>query len=275
MLNADELRQLEPGLNPRFTHAWHQPDNGFVSWPLKLTEAYFAKFRELGGEWRAERVQRFETSPHGVTSVNTNHGIHACDGVVIATGSRAGELASQLGDRALIDAERGYHLNFDVTVDGGGELPLRRPTVFGDWGFVLSPMQDGLRLTTGSEFAGNDADPDFRRVYRMAELVPEVLPGVSVKTNREWLGFRPATPDSVPTIGPSSRHANVWYNFGHGHLGLTMSAKSGEIVRDLIAGEDPGVDMRPTGSRASADRQAAANRATAWIMRVIAARVAP
>jgi len=245
VLTTDELRQLEPGLNPRFTHAWHQPDNGFVSWPLKLTERYFAKFRELGGEWRAERVQRFELGQNGVERVNTNHGIHACDAVVIATGSRAGALSGLLGDETLIDAERGYHLNFDVTVAGDGELPLRRPTVFGDWGFVLSPMQDGLRLTTGSEFAGNDAPPDFRRVYRMAELVPDILPGVSVKANREWIGFRPSTPDSVPTLGRSPRHGNVWYNFGHGHLGLTMAAKSAEILRDLIAGRDPGVDMAP------------------------------
>jgi D-amino-acid dehydrogenase len=247
VLGADEIRQLEPGLSPRFTHAWHQPDNGFVTSPLKLTEAYYAKFKALGGEWRAEKVQRFVTGPGGVETVNTNHDIHTCDAVVIATGARAGELSGLLGDQTMISAERGYHLNFDVEVEGtsDGEVPLRRPTVFGDWGFVLSPMQDGLRMTTGSEFASSDAAPDFRRIYRMAKLVDQVLPGVRTKVNREWVGQRPSTPDSVPTLGRSPRHGNVWYNFGHGHLGLTMSAKSAEVLADLIGGRDPGVDMTP------------------------------
>jgi D-amino-acid dehydrogenase len=246
VLNADELRQLEPGISPRFTHGWNQPDNAFVSSPLKLTEAYFAEFRRLGGEWRAERVQRFVTGPNGVESVNTLHGIHACDAVVIATGARAGELSELLGDRTLIGAERGYHLNMQLDLEAeGGEVPLRRPTVFGDLGFVLAPMQDGLRLTTGSEFSEPDSPPDFRRIYRMAKLVEQALPGVKPRVDREWMGQRPSTPDSVPTLGRSPRHGNVWYNFGHGHLGLTMSAKSAEVTADLIAGRDPGLDMAP------------------------------
>ena len=79
----------------------------------------------------------------------------------------------------------------------------------------------------------------------MAKLVDQVLPGVRTKVNREWVGQRPSTPDSVPTLVRSPRHGNVWYNFGHGHLGLTMSAKSAEVLADLIGGRDPGVDMTP------------------------------
>lgn len=241
VLTADEIRQLEPGLSTRFTHGYHQPENGFVSEPIKLTEAYFAKFQELGGRWAAEKVRRFAFGPGGVEKVVTDLAMHPCDAVVICAGARSHELVAMLGRRFPLDTERGYHLNLDVRE--GPEL--RRATVIGDHGFVLAPMRDGLRLTTGAEFAGVDAPPDFRRIYRMLELAHEALPGLKAEVTREWLGFRPSTPDSVPVIGRSPDHANVYFGFGHGHIGLTLAARTGELVSDLVAGRDPGMDMTP------------------------------
>lgn len=240
-LSADEIRQLEPGLNRRFTHGYNQPENAFVSQSIKLTEAYFAAFKDLGGDWLAEKVRRFETGPNGVEKVVTDRGMHACDAVVVAAGARSHEICAMLGRKVPLDTERGYHLNLNVTE--GPEL--RRPTVIGDHGFVLAPMQDGLRLTTGAEFAGVDAPPDFRRVYRMLPFAEDALPGLKYEVTREWLGFRPSTPDSVPVIGRSPDHANVYYGFGHSHIGLTLAARTGELIADQIAGRDPGVDMAP------------------------------
>ena len=240
-LNADEIRQLEPGLNRKFTHGYNQPENAFVSQSIKLTEAYFAKFRELGGTWVSEKVRRFETGPGGVEKVVTDRAMYPCDAVVIAAGARSHELCAMLGRKVPLDTERGYHLNLNVTE--GPEL--RRPTVIGDYGFVLAPMQDGLRLTTGAEFAGVDAPPDFRRVYRMLPYAEEALPGLKYEVTREWLGFRPSTPDSVPVIGRSPDQANVYYGFGHSHIGLTLAARTGELIADQIAGRDPGIDMAP------------------------------
>ena len=241
VLTADEIRQLEPGLSPRFTHAYHQPENGFVSQPIKLTEAYFAKFRDLGGGWIAERVQRFDCGAAGVEQVVTDRGMHDVDAVVVAAGARSHEICAMLGRKVPLDTERGYHLNLNVLE--GPEL--RRPTVIGDHGFVLAPMQDGLRLTTGAEFAGVDAPPDFRRVYRMLPMAHEALPGLKTEVTREWLGFRPSTPDSVPVIGASPDQPNVYFGFGHSHIGLTLAARTGELLADLIAGRDPGIDMAP------------------------------
>lgn len=240
-LTSDEIRQLEPGLNPKFAHGYHQPENGFVSQPIKLTEAYFAKFKELGGAWVAEKARRFVTGPGGVETVVTDRGMHDCDAVVIAAGARSHEICAMLGRKVPLDTERGYHLNLNVAE--GPEL--RRPTVIGDHGFVLAPMQDGLRLTTGAEFAGVDAPPDFRRVYRMLPHAEAALPGLKYEVTREWLGFRPSTPDSVPVIGQSPDHANVYYGFGHSHIGLTLAARTGELIADLVAGRESGVDMTP------------------------------
>jgi D-amino-acid dehydrogenase len=176
-----------------------------------------------------------------VEKVVTDLGMHACDAVAICAGARSHEIVAMLGRRFPLDTERGYHLNLDV--QEGPEL--RRPTVIGDHGFVLAPMQDGLRLTSGAEFAGVDAPPDFRRIYRMLELAKEALPGLKADVTREWLGFRPSTPDSVPVIGRSPDHSNVYFGFGHGHIGLTLAARTGELITDLVAGRTPDIDMAP------------------------------
>jgi D-amino-acid dehydrogenase len=241
VLDADEIRQLEPGLAPHFTHGWFQPDNGFVTSPLKLTEAYAEAFRGLGGRFVQERAVRFEFGDSGPTRLVTDLGMHAADAFVVCAGAWSNRVTELLGTKVPLDTERGYHLNLSVDSGPG----LRRPTVIGDHGFVLAPMQDGLRLTTGSEFAGVDGEPDFRKIRRMVPLAQKALPGLSGDVTREWLGFRPALPDSMPVIGRSGRFGNVYFGFGHSHIGLTLSARTGQIIADLMAGRDPGVDLKP------------------------------
>jgi D-amino-acid dehydrogenase len=236
------LSQLEPGLSHHFTHASFQPDNAFVSSPVKLTEAYAAAFTRLGGRFAQERVIRFETDGRGrPTKVVTDLAMHPVDAVVICAGAWSGRIAALLKRKLLLDTERGYHLNLEV--ERGPEL--RRPTVIGDHGFVLAPMQDGLRLTTGAELAGIDAPPDFARARRMLPAVKKVLPGIQFDVTREWLGFRPSVPDSVPVVSADPYMDNVFYNYGHGHLGLTMSARTAEILAGLVAGRTSELDLSP------------------------------
>jgi len=106
-------------------------------------------------------------------------------------------------------------------------------------------MADGLRLTGGVEFAGIEAAPDFRRIHRMVRLAQDVLPGLGNEITREWMGYRPSLPDSKPVIGPSTRHRNLWFAFGHGHLGLTLSAVTGRMVADAIAGRPAAIPLAP------------------------------
>lgn len=240
-LNQDELRQLEPALAKHFTHGAFQPDNLFVTSPLKLTEAYAEAFVRLGGRFLAERVTRFEFDGGRVSRVVTDLGMHACDAVVICAGAWSGRVTEQLGLSVPLDTERGYHLNLAME-EGPG---LTRPTVVGDHGFVLAPMQDGIRLTSGVEFAGLDAPPDFRRIYGMVPLAQKALPGLGAKVTREWLGFRPSTPDSKPVIGTAPGLANVYLGFGHAHIGLTLAAQTARLIADLVAGRTPAIDLAP------------------------------
>jgi len=161
--------------------------------------------------------------------------------VVIAAGAWSKELARQVGDRVPLDTERGYHLNLDPGEAG----ELRRPVVFPERGFVLAPMQDGIRLTSGVELAGLHAAPDFSRIHRLLPAAREALPGLSDRVSRQWMGYRPSTPDSLPVIGVSPHSRSVFYAFGHQHLGLTLSAITGRLVAAAVAGRSPAFDLTP------------------------------
>ena len=110
---------------------------------------------------------------------------------------------------------------------------------------MLAPMQDGIRLTSGIEFAGLESSPDFRPVYALLTQARQALPGLGGNVTREWMGFWPSTPDSLPVIGASPRAPAIVYAFGHGHLGLTLGPITGRLVADLVAGRSPMLDMTP------------------------------
>ena len=241
-LGADELRQLEPGLSREFTRALFYPDTALASTPFALTRTYLEAFLARGGRLVREEVRGFEMGPRGPSQMVTDQGRHMCKRVVLAAGAFSGPLARQLGAPVPLDTERGYHLNFQWD----GQTPtLQRPTLVSGPQFVLCPMSDGLRLTGGVELGGLEAPPDFRRIRRLAAVARQVLPGLTGEIDREWMGYRPSLPDSKPVIGRSERHPNVWFGFGHGHLGLTYSAATGRLIADGMAGRAESVPLVP------------------------------
>jgi D-amino-acid dehydrogenase len=239
VLNQDELRQLEPSLAPKFVKALFQPDSGFASYPWKLVDGYGQHFAQAGGQFLHENVRRLEPREGGGVRVRSERGIRDFDSVVVAAGAWSAKLAAQLGDRVSLEAERGYHLNLDPGEAG----ELRRPVVFPERVFAMAPMQDGIRINSGIELAGLEAPPDFSRIYKLLPHARAALPGLSGRVNREWMGYRPSTPDSVPVIGKSPRCPSVVYAFGHGHLGLTLGPATGRLVASVVAGRSPGIDL--------------------------------
>lgn len=241
VLDADALRQLEPGLSRDFTIGLFQPGASQVDTPGALSRAYLRTFLDRGGVLLQEEVRRFELSDGSVRAVVTDLSIHPVDVLVVAAGAWSGPLARRLGARIPLDTERGYHLNI-LRTDGP---VLNRPTVIGGPQFVLSPMQDGIRLTGGVELAGLDAPPDFRRIRALLPLARQVLPGLSGEVTREWMGYRPSTPDSKPVIGPAPGLRDAYFAFGHGHMGLGLSAITGQLVADVVGGREPTVPLGP------------------------------
>ena len=242
VLDRDAVLALEPGLNPDLAQiGLHQPESGFVRDPRGLAQRYADAACARGARHLRQRVRGVTRRPDGVT-VHADGGPRDHDRVVIAAGAWSAALARQLGDRVSLDTERGYHLGFGPETAG----LLRRPVGLPGLGMVLSPMQGGLRLVSGDELAGLAAPPDFRRIRALLPGAVRAVPGLRGQpVTSEWMGFRPSTPDSLPVIGPSPRGPQVVHAFGHGHLGLTLSAITALMVADAVAGRPPRIDLHP------------------------------
>ena len=243
VLNADEVSQLEPKLDRRFLkRGVFQPDSGFVSCPMALAQAYFEAATLGGAKFMQAQVRAIKPLEGGGISVTADGSSHRFDAVVLAAGAWSKPFAQQVGDRVCLDTERGYHLSF-----GGSAAPLlQRPVLFPEHQFALSPMHDGIRLCSGDELAGLTAAPDYRRIRALIPQACKLLPGMEGNSvQREWMGFRPSTPDSLPVIGRSPRCRDVFYAFGHGHLGLTLSAITAQIVAGIISERPDPFDLTP------------------------------
>ena len=242
-LDPSELRQLEPALHTRYRHAVYFPDCGHCLDPLRLTRAIAQDVRDAGGVFRRAEVRGFDVGAEGVRALHTAADPIRVESVVVAAGAWSGALAGALGSRVPLDTERGYHTVLHG-VDGG----IRRSISDGETALGLTQMIDGLRIGGTVELAGLDAAPNYERArifYRHGRrMLPDLPPDGEVEVSR-WMGFRPSLPDHLPVLGASPRHRNVWFAFGHQHLGLSLGARSGEIVAALAAGADPGVDLRP------------------------------
>ncbi len=240
VLNEDELRQLEPALEPIFKHAVFMPDSSTAVNPGRMVARFAEHFVARGGSIvRAEaRDVRFvDGTPRTVV---TSAGDFDADTFVLAAGAWSRDLSKRLGAPVLLEAERGYH----VMLPKPPVMPKRFIT-FLDRRFAILPHEDGLRVTTGVEYAKVDAPPDYRRIRAMLPFAQESIRDLDATEQSIWLGRRPALPNSVPVIGRSPRHENVLLAFGHSHLGLTMGPATGQIIADLAAGRDPGLDLSP------------------------------
>jgi D-amino-acid dehydrogenase len=163
------------------------------------------------------------------------------DRVVIAAGAWSRALARKFGVEVPLEAKRGYHINLPWNAD----IVLNRPVMVGEGQYTLCPMRDGVRVTGGVEFGGLDLPPDYRRIRRLLPHARQSLPGLGDRIDREWMGHRPALPDSKPVIGPAPKHPGVYFAFGHGHLGLTLSAVTARLVGDMVADRAPSVPIGP------------------------------
>lgn len=243
VLKADEVSDLEPGLNRNFVNRGvFQPDSGFVNFPMTLAQAYFEYAMQGGASFIRAEVRHIGPVAGGGISLTTDASTSHFDAVVVAAGAWSKQFAKQIGDHVCLDTERGYHISL-----GRCEDPLlRRPVLFPQHQFVLSPMHDGICLFSGDELAGLKAAPDFRRIRALIPVARKLLPGINGNSiRREWMGFRPSTPDSLPVIGRSPRCRDVFYAFGHGHLGLTLSAITAQLIAGIVSDRPNPFDITP------------------------------
>jgi D-amino-acid dehydrogenase len=239
-LDSAGIRQKVPQLGGTYEAGLYLPEQGYVTSPERLTKSLAAQFQKDGGRIAQRKVLDIEFAPDGPRALVTDAGNMALETLVICAGSHSNEFSAKCGDDVPLEAERGYHVTYS---DPNFTLPM--PVFLPQQKFFVTPMEMGLRIAGQSEFAGNDAEPNYARADVLATQMQQVFPGISSVDATKWMGRRPSLPDSLPVIGPASQMPNVWYAFGHGHVGLCGGAPTGRVIADLIAGRPPSVDVAP------------------------------
>ena len=237
-LSAGEVAELEPDLAGFHAGGVFYPDTRFTVSPVELSRRYADHFAANGGVILKDNVQEIRALDQGV-SLRLSDSSKLFDNLVLCAGVASKALLKQLGCNFPLVSERGYHLTL-----GAGDKALNRPVGWLDKAVFLTPMVDGIRLAGTAEFAHADAPVNPQRSRVMLQHA-RVMLGTEPEVRSSWVGSRPSTPDSLPVIGALSKHPQVCVAFGHGHVGLTFAAVTGQLVKEIISGEKTTVDLTP------------------------------
>lgn len=240
VLDPGRALELEPSLRPVFHKAVFWGDAASVSNPLAVTRAYLARFAALGGIFLSGDARTLSRSG-GHWRIATDAGSLDAAHAVVALGPWADDLLRPLGIALPFGLKRGYHRHFQAQ----GNASLARPVLDIDRGYLITPMEQGIRLTTGAEFAARDAPPTPVQFDRLMPAAQQLFPLGPRADDRTWLGVRPCLPDSRPVIGRAPGRDGLWLAVGHAHWGLTLGPVTGRLLAELMTGAPPFCDPAP------------------------------
>lgn len=240
VLTGAEARELEPELSERIGLAVRFPDNRSLRDPYRLVVQLAERFAGLGGRIEHGEAVAFARDG-GIREVVLKDGRRlAADEVVVCAGAHSAVLAKMLGEPIPLETERGYHTQ--IMAPG---ISMRHSIIWPARAFMVTPTAGGIRVGGTVEMAGLDAPPDYRRSKITVRRAKEALPNLRCGEFTEWMGHRPAFPDTVPVISASARTRGVFYATGHGHLGVTCAATTARLMGELITGQRPSLDLTP------------------------------
>lgn len=239
-VEGEGLADLQPGLSPRFIKGTFVPGWKTVADPKLLGKAVWAYAEARGARFVKAGIDRVAADQGGATLMLADGTTRRARHLIIAAGAWSHLLARQLGDRIPLETERGYNTTLPKSA-----FDVKRQLIFSGHGFVVTPLETGLRVGGAVELGGIERPPNFARSKALLQKAQKFLPGLNPSGGREWMGYRPSLPDSVPVIGKASGSRPVVYAFGHGHLGLTQAAATGRLIREIILGQVAPVDLAP------------------------------
>ena len=242
LLTPDEIHDLEPHIKKIYHGGVLYPYARHARNPKKVLLKLFDLFLKRGGRFERQNAQSISFTSDNKPIIKTELNYYTFDKAVIACGAFSNKLTDQLDEKIPLDTERGYHIHFK-----GHDHLLSRPVIFLNRGFGITPMEQGLRVVGTVEFGGLNNPASKKRILNLVNNAKYLFPELTDHYD-EWLGFRPTLPDFLPVIGPSKNYKNLFYSFGHHHLGWTLGAISGKIITRMIAGENTNLDLAPYSS---------------------------
>ena len=241
LVTPKEIHDLEPNINPIYHGGVFYQHGRHARNPKKILLKLFELFLKKNGKFLKLNVKDIIFNEE-IPVIKTENQSFIFDKIIIACGSFSKKLTDNLGERIPLDTERGYHVHFK-----GCEKLLSRPVIFQNRGFGITPMEQGLRVVGTVEFGGLNNPLSKSRVKNLINNAKYMM-GDLPEHEDEWLGFRPTLPDYLPVMGPSKKYKNVFYCFGHHHLGWTLGPISGKIISGMIAEENTNLDLKPYSS---------------------------
>ena len=241
LVTPKEIHDLEPNIKPVYHGGVYYDYARHARNPKKILIKLFENFLSKGGKFLKLNIQdlNFDEKKPVIRS-DTQRFVF--DKLVIACGAFSKKLTDKLHENIPLDTERGYHIHFK-----NFDHLIKRPIIYLNRGFGMTPMEQGLRVVGTVEFGGLENPLTKSRIKNLIENAKELLDGLPDHED-EWLGFRPTLPDFLPVLGPSKNYNNVYYSFGHHHLGWTLGAISGKIISKMISNEKTNLDLQPYSS---------------------------
>lgn len=240
VIGRQAIKALEPELSDKIGMAVRFPQNRSIKDPYRLVLALAERFTALGGRIERGEVTGFVRG-EAIREVVLKDGRRLpAESVVICAGAFSAKLAEMLGEPIPLETERGYHTQ--IMAPG---ISMKHSIIWPARAFMVTPTAGGIRVGGTVEMAGLKAPPDYRRSKITVKRAQEALPNLRCEDFTEWMGHRPALPDTVPILSASARTKGLFYATGHGHLGLTYAATTARLMGDLITGAKPAIDLHP------------------------------
>jgi D-amino-acid dehydrogenase len=236
LLDRQAISALEPNILPVYKTGLLHTQTASVDSPGEVTKAYARMLAGNGGEVRQSDIKSIETKDNGWRVVLGDGEITARH-VVVALGPWSADILRPLGYHVPLAVERGYHQEFTPNP----ARSLQRPIHDADGGFLMTPMENGIRVTSGVELTDRDAPSSLAQLDMVVPLARGVVEFGSAVAE-PWRGARPTLPDSLPMIGKAPRHQGLWLAFGNQHIGFTTGPATGSAIAAMIAGEAPSFD---------------------------------
>ncbi|SNY94214.1 D-amino-acid dehydrogenase [Cohaesibacter sp. ES.047] len=240
VVKQTDLEELEPHMQfDKDDHAIFWKGCVSVSSPKTVTKAYAALYESRGGRFVKGDARSLKREGDAWV-VTTEAGDVKANKVVVSLGAWSLDLLKPMGYSFPLAAKRGYHQHF-ASKDGAF---LNRPVVDEDVGFLMTPTEAGIRMTSGIEFAARDTKKTPVQIYRATEWARHLYPLGAPVEDEPWMGFRPCFPDSLPLIDRADNHPGLYFNFGHGHLGFATGPVTGRMMADMIMGRELSYDVK-------------------------------
>ena len=236
-MTKEDIKDLEPNLASVYYKGEIFFGSRHTTNPLAISKKIFESFIDYGGVFVKKKITNVQ---HSETAITISYGVESTifDKFIVCAGAWSNIIANYIGDNFPLDTERGYHVLFD-----NKDKLINRPIGWSEFGFYLIQIEEGIRAAGTVEIAGLNKKPNIKRIKMIEKQARKILPSLR-NVKKDWMGFRPTLPDSLPVIGHSLLNNRIIYAFGHQHIGWTLAAVTGNIVENLVKDQQPNIDIK-------------------------------